>query len=81
MIALVLGVMARSIEAGVRLPLTRSTSAKMGAAPWRITELAEAMNDLGVVMTSSPWPIPNALRASSSAEVPFMTATACLLPR
>jgi len=47
---------------GVTLPLSRSTSAKMGRAPVRTTQLAEAMNERGVTITSSPWPDPPAVQ-------------------
>ncbi len=81
MIARVRGVSTRSIVSAVRLPLSRSTSAKTGLAPSRIAQLADAMNVRGVTTTSSPGPMRHMRRASSSATVPFMSAIARFTPR
>ena len=57
MIALVRGERTRSIDAAVRLPLSRSTSANTGVAPCSTTQLVDAMKERGVTTTSSPGPI------------------------
>ena len=58
----------------------RSTSTSTGVAPtWRMA-LIVATNVSGVVMTSSPGWIPNAIRPRCSAAEQELTATACLQP-
>src|ERR1039457_6496108 len=52
-------------------------SQNIGRAPLRATVPAVAKNVYGVVITSSPGPIPKAMRASSNASVPEETPTAC----
>src|ERR1039457_3681595 len=52
-------------------------SQNIGRAPLRATVPAVAKNVDGVVITSSPGPIPKAMRASSNASVPEETPTAC----
>ena len=68
-IALVRGVIARSIASGSMLSVARSTSAKTGCAPaWRIAlTVAGHVND--VVTTSSPAPTSAAISARCSAAV------------
>ncbi len=56
-------------------------SAKTGFAPQNNMEFAVATNENGVVMTSSPCVIPLAIKATCSAEVPLLTATACFVPQ
>ena len=55
--ALVRGPMRRATAAQSRFRLS-STSAKTGTAPVCLIALAVAMNVSGLVMTSSPGPIP-----------------------
>ena len=55
-------------------------SANTGVAPFCQTELAVAMNDIGGTITSSPGPIPDTYRASCSAVVQFVVATASGAP-
>ncbi len=50
-------------------------STNTGTAPCWIAALAVAMKVYGVVITSSPGPMPNALSAIWSARVPFGTQT------
>ena len=80
MIARVLGVMTRSTCAGSMLKLPSSMSAKTGRAPVNRMLFTEAMNVNGLVITSSPGPIPLARRARCSAVVPEDVARACLAP-
>ena len=80
MIARVRGVMRESADAGSRLNVVGSMSAKTGVAPSRATAPAVAKNDIAVVITSSPGPIPSAHSAASSASVPDDTAIACASP-
>src|SRR5579883_2345237 len=70
MIARVRGVMAASIRAGSMLYVSGSMSTKTGRAPSRQIVLAVAKKVYGVVMTSSPGPIPRAIKGSSRASVP-----------
>ena len=80
MIALVRGVMARSIFSGSMF-WSASTSAKTGVAPsWTIAAV-EATKELGGVMTSSPGPMPPTFMASISASVPELSATASAAPQ
>src|SRR5208283_945865 len=64
MIARVRGVIAASILAGSRLPVSGSTSTKTGVAPACRMAVAVAIKVIGVVMTSSPGPMPSASRHS-----------------
>ena len=52
------------------LRVARSMSTNTGRAPARTTTFAVATHESGVVMTSSPGPIPAISNASSSAPVP-----------
>ena len=63
--------------AGSRLYVTGSISTKIGVAPTRAIAPAVAKKVYGVVMTSSPCPIPSAMRQMSKASVPEETPTAC----
>jgi hypothetical protein len=62
------------------LNVTGSTSTKTGVAPSLLTHPAVAKNEYVGVMTSSPAPMPSAIRARSSASVPEDTVTACPAP-
>ena len=64
-----------SISWGLILPVKRSTSAKTGLAPtWMIT-LAVETNVNGVVITSSPGPIPKVFKPKCIVAVAEFTAT------
>ena len=54
----------------------RAFIAGYGVAPAVTTQDADARNVRGVTTTSSPWPTPIAFSATSSARVPFASATA-----
>ena len=60
------------------LKLLGSTSAKTGFAPTLLIDSAVAKKEKGVVMTSSPSPMPNALSPITKASVPEFTPIACL---
>lgn len=81
MIALVRCVRTARTESTVMFWESRDTSAKTGLAPARTTQLAEAMNDRGVTITSSPAETPAASSARSSATVPFARETAKFPPK
>ena len=55
-------------------------SANTGRAPAIMMANAVYAADNGVVMTSSPGPMPDARRINASASVPLPTPTACLAP-
>ena len=55
-------------------------SAKTGLAPQYKMQFALAAKVSGVVITSSPGPIPAARQAQCNAAVPLLTATAYLAP-
>jgi len=57
-----------------------SISTKTGRAPVYKMLLADAMNVKGDVITSSPSPTPAASKATWSAVVPDVVATACFTP-
>ncbi len=57
-IARVRSVIAASTAAGSMLSVTGSTSAKTGVAPSRMKQFADATNDSGDVIASSPGPSP-----------------------
>ena len=80
MIALVRGVIAASISSGSMLQVSGSTSTNTGVAPSSTIISAVATNVNGVVMTSSPGPMPSAISAISSASVPEPTLTQWLAP-
>ncbi len=75
--AFVRWVTAASTAAGSRLYVSGSISAKTGVAPVAEIASALAMKVKGVVITSSPGPIPKARSTSSMAAVPELTPTAC----
>ena len=56
--AFVRGVIAASTAAGSMFSVDGSTSAKTGNAPSRMKQFADATNDSGDVITSSPGPNP-----------------------
>ena len=71
-IAFVRDVISASIVAGSMFNVS-STSAKTGVAPLARMALAVASQDNGVVMTSSPAPMPSAFNPSIKASVPDPT--------
>ena len=76
MTALVLSVMTAAILSAVIFPVASSTSAKTGVAPTLTTHEMLAMKVRGVTTTSSPAPIPSAIKATSNARVPLPNAMA-----
>ena len=76
MTARVRGVIASAQVCGVMSSVSSQTSAKRGVAPARTTAAAVAMNVLAGRTTSSPAPMPSAVRLSCNASVPFATPTA-----
>src|SRR5215813_6277729 len=74
--ARVAGDAAASAEAGSRLYVARSTSAKIGVAPAWTTALVVAMKESEGTTTSAPGPIPGARRTRCSPVVHDDTATA-----
>ena len=81
MIAFVFGVIAASIAFGQILNVRGSISTKTGMAPTYLIASAVAINVNGVVMTSSPSPMPSAINAKCRASVPEATPIACLTPK
>ena len=55
-------------------------SANTGSAPTRRTALADAAKENDGTITSSPAPMPSAIKARCKAEVPELTATQCRPP-
>jgi predicted anti-sigma-YlaC factor YlaD len=80
MIARVTAVMAASILVASILKVRGSISTKTGFAPTSAMTSAVAMKLNGVVMTSSPRPMPSAINAINSVSVPLLAATQCLTP-
>src|SRR5581483_11568083 len=80
MIAFVRELTSSATRAGSTLSVSGSTSAKTGVAPVCTITLAVAGHVTGVVITSSPGPIPIATSARCIAAVPDETATACSAP-
>ena len=78
MIAFVRLVIARSILLGSMLNVRGSISTNTGNAPTRAIHPAVAKKVNGVVMTSSPGPMPSAIRLHNRASVPLETPAACL---
>ena len=74
MMTLVLGVIFFSTSDGERLYVLGSISTKIGVAPQRTAQFAEATKVMGVVMISSPGWRSIARQAIWSAEVPELTA-------
>ena len=66
---------------GDKLNEPGSMSQNAGRAPVRAIVPAVAKKVNGDVITSSPAPMPSAMRASSSASVPEDTPTACAAPQ
>ena len=62
--AFVFGVMSASIFDGSRLNVCGSMSAKTGTAPRRAAASAVATNVKADVITSSPGPMPSAMKAT-----------------
>ena len=80
MIAFVRGVTSPATRSGSTFRSVSRTSAKTGVAPvWTMT-FAVAGHVIGVVITSSPGPIPSATSARCMAAVPDETARACFAP-
>ena len=63
MIAFVRGVIRRATSSGSRLYVSRPRSAKTGTACWNRTPMTVPMSVIGLVITSSPGPIPAAATA------------------
>src|SRR5271157_4395862 len=80
MMARVFGVMTAAINAGLMLKVTGSMSTKTGFAPTRAMEPAVAMKLKGDVMTSSPGPMPAAIKERTRASVPEAQPMANLAP-
>ena len=80
MMALVFGVSAALMVSALMFWLFKSTSANTGFAPAVTMQDAEAKKVREVTITSSPWPMPIALRATSKANVPLERATAYCVP-
>ena len=80
MIALVWGVMAPSILSGSMLQVSGSTSTNTGRAPTRQMTSAVATKVKGVVITSSPGPMPKAIRLINRASVPEATLMQWAVP-
>ncbi len=76
MMALVRGVMAASTSAPVVLKVAGSRSTKTGLAPRRETTPAVAKKVKVGTITSSPAPMPSAMRATNWASVPLLMPTA-----
>ena len=75
-IAFVRSVIAASTAAGSRLSVAGSMSAKTGVAPSSTKQFAEATNENGDVITSSPGPTPAIRQSRWRPAVPLETATA-----
>ena len=73
-IAFVRGVIAASTASGSRLNVCGSMSANTGEAPSYIAQLAEATNEYGDVITSSPGPTPASRMQRCRPAVPDETA-------
>src|SRR3954468_18715829 len=74
--AFVRSVTAASTAAGSRLSVRGSMSAKTGVAPSYSAQFAEATNEYGDVITSSPGPTPASRMQRCSPAVPDETAAA-----
>ena len=78
--AFVRGVIWRSIKETSRLNVVSSMSTNTGTASSNSTQLADATKLKGVVITSSPRPMPSAFTARWSAAVPLLVAVAKRAP-
>ena len=76
MAARVRGVIAALSVSGVMSSVSSLMSANRGVAPARTTAAAVATNVFDGTTTSSPGPIPSAVRLSCRASVPLATPTA-----
>src|SRR5688572_24687568 len=81
MIAFVRSVTAASTSAGSMLRSPSRTSTKTGVAPACTITFAVAGHVIGVVITSSPGPMPRATSARCIAAVPEATASTCFASR
>jgi hypothetical protein len=63
------------------LQVVGSTSMNSGTAPHCAIAAAVAIKVIGTVITPSPGPMPNAIRARRSASVPLPTPTTWSTPR
>src|SRR6266516_3365524 len=72
--AFVRSVIAASTAAGSRFSVRGSTSAKTGVAPSKMKQLAEATNETGEVIASSPGPRPAMWQSRCSPRPPPRTA-------
>src|SRR3989344_1505295 len=79
-IALVFLVIFSSIFFGSILKVRGSTSTKIGVAPTYNIQLADATKENGVVITSSPRPMPAATMARCRPAVPLETVQAYFVP-
>ena len=79
-IAFVRGVIAASMFFG-SIFRSSATSTKTGVAPTKAILDAEATNEFGAVMTSSPAPISMARSTRCKPQVPFATPVAYLAPQ
>src|SRR5215204_1382748 len=80
MIAFVRSVTPALTASGSMFRSDSRTSTKTGVAPAWTTTFAVAGQVIGVVITSSPGPIPSATRVRCIAAVPEETASACFAP-
>ena len=80
MMARVFAVTLASISDASTLQVSGSMSTNTGFAPSSTMVSAVAAKVKGVVMTSSPGPMPSAIRAIKSASVPLATVMQCLAP-
>ena len=78
MIARVFGVIRRSTAAGSRLYVLGPRSAKTGTACWYNAPMTVPMSVIGLVMTSSPGPMPAAAVAMCTAAVPDEQGMTCV---
>src|SRR5215212_537666 len=74
--AFVRSVIAASTAAGSRFSVRGSTSAKTGVAPSKMKQLAEATNETGEVIASSPGPSPAIWQSRWRPAVPLESAAA-----
>lgn len=77
MMARVSGVMAASIREASVISVSRSTSTKTGLAPSSVMRLMVETQVWEGVITSSPGPMPSAIRVTCIPPVAELTAMAC----
>ena len=80
MMARVRGVTAASTWSGSMVRVPGRTSTKTGSAPAAMAAYGVAAKVRAGTMTSSPQPIPRALRATSMVTVPLTMTTPCRDP-